>query len=216
MQGDCWASCRDTGPDSGRRRAGNPLHADPIDVACKRFVQFRSALSGQDREMPLSASGWQAALAAADVAAGDVHALLTFAARQNGTPPTTSTVPAGHRPDDPFRTEPRTFTRGASAGKSPARRSGRTAAGSPAAGLRTGSASGNGTAATAGRFMPNRPPDQPGSYQDERSRAGIGMSRSRLLRTKARNGRLEPRGNQPYGRRTHHGPTQARDQRQRR
>lgn len=211
-----WSPGGRTGRNDRRRRAGIPLHTGAIVVACKRFVQFRSALSGQDREMTLSASGRQAALAAADVATGDVHALLTLAARQDGTPPTPSSAPAGNRPDDPFRAEPPAFTRGASARRAPACRSGRTAAGSPAVCLRTGSSFGDRTASTAGRFTRYRPRGQPGSNPGARPRVRIGACRCRLRRTRARNGRRPPRRNQPYGRRTHHGPTQARDQRQRR
>lgn len=166
--------------------------------------------------MPLSAPGRQAALAAADVATDDVHALLALAARQDGTPPIPTSAPASHSPDDPSRAEPRALTRGASAGRPPARRSCRTAGGSPAAGLRTRSPSGNGTASTAGHFTRHRPRGQPGPIPDLRPRVRIGACRSRLRRTSARNGRRTPRRNQPYGRRTHHGPTQARDQRQRR
>lgn len=208
--------CRDATPDCPRRRARIPLHAGAIVVACKRFVQFRSALSGQDREMTLSASGRQAALAAADVATGDVHALLTLAARQDGTPPIPTSAPAGHPPDDPSPPNRARSCAGCLPGGRPPAGRAAPAIGSPAACLRRCSASGDRTASTAGRFMRHRPLGQPGSNPDARPRVRIGVCRSRLRRTRARNGRHAPRGNQPYGRRTHHGPTQARDQRQRR
>ena len=88
--------------------------------------------------MTLSASGRQAAIAAAGVAAGDAHARLTFAAYQNGMPHNPSSAPADSLPGRfPRHRTARACTRNASP-----------EAGRPSVGQRCSSTSGSPSEAT--------------------------------------------------------------------
>ena len=153
-------------------------NAGAIVVACKRFVQFRSALSGKIAKChcpPLDGRPPWRPLTSPPATSTRCSPLPRA---RTARPPIPTSAPAGHPPDDPSRAVPRAFTRGGvcreavrlPVGPHCDRVAGRVSAETQRIRDRT--------ASTAGRFTRHRPPGQPGSSPDARPSVRIGVCRS--------------------------------------